>query len=98
MAKTLNLWEMDTSRMPTDPNERAALLGKLIEMTKKMMAEGQILDWGILAGGGGGYAIAEGTEADALKRVMQFTPYIKFQVQPVLSIDEVAEVMKSLMG
>ena len=98
MSKFLNLWEVDSSKMPTDPNERAALWGKQLEMTKKMLDEGQITDWGIFAGGGAGYAIAEGTEADTLKRTMQFAPYTKFQVHPVLSIGEVAEVMKSMMG
>ena len=98
MPKFLNLWEVDSSKMPTDPNERAALMGKQIEMTKKMLNEGQINDWGIFAGGGAGYTISEGSEADILKRVMQFMPYCKFQVHPVLSIDEVAEVMKSMRG
>ena len=98
MPKFLNLWEVDNSKMPTDPNERASLIGKQIEMTKKMLDEGQISDWGIFAGGGAGYAIGEGTEADIFKRTMQFGPYIKFQVYPVLSIDEMSEVMKSLMG
>jgi hypothetical protein len=98
MAKWLTLWEVDTSRTPTDPKERAALWGKQVEATKKMLAEGQILDWGLFAGGGGGYSIAEGTEADALKRILQFSPYIKFKVQPVLPIDAVAEVLQSLMG
>ena len=98
MPKYLNLWEVDNSRMPTDPNERAALLGKQLEMTKKMLDEGQITDWGIFAGGGAGYAIGEGTEADMLKRTMPFMPLIKFQVHPVLSIDEVAQVMKSMTG
>ncbi len=98
MAKYLNLWEVDNSKMPTDPNERAALLGEQIEMTKKMLDEGQITDWGLFAGGGAGYAIGEGTEADMLKRTMPFMPLIKFHIHPVVSIDEVAEVMKSMMG
>jgi len=98
MPKFLNLWEVDNSKMPTDPNERAALLGKQIEMTKKMLDEGQITDWGIFAGGGAGYAIGEGTEADMLKRTMSFMPLIKSHIHPVVSIDEVAEVMKSMMG
>ena len=98
MAKFLNLWETDSSKMPTDPKERAAIYGRQIEMTKKMLAEGQITDWGLFAGGGAGYAIGEGTAADVLKRTMQFAPYIKFHAHPVLSIDEMSEVMKSLMG
>ena len=96
MAKYLNLWEVDSSKMPTDPEERAAVIGKSIEMTKKMLAEGQITDWGIFAGGGAGYAIGEGPETELFKHTMQFGPYYKFHIHPVLSIDEVAEVMKSL--
>ena len=71
MSKTLSLWEIESSKWPTDPNEMAALIGKQIEMTKKMLAEGQLTDWGIFAGGGAGYAIGEGTEADTFKRTMQ---------------------------
>ena len=98
MSKFLNLWEVDSSKMPMDLNERAAVMGKLLEMTKKMLDEGQVNDWGIFAGGGAGYAVAGGTEAETLKRTMQFAPYIKFQVHPVLSVNEVAEVMKSMTG
>ena len=98
MSKFLTLWEIDNSRWPADSKERAALIGKQLEMTKKMLDEGKITDWGIFAEGGAGYSIGVGTEADTLKRTMQFAPYIRFKVQPVLSIAEAAEVMKSLMG
>lgn len=96
MAKYLNLWEIDNSKMPTDPKERAALQTKQLEMIKKMLAEGQILDWGLFAGGGAGYAIAEGTESDMLRRTMPFGAYVKFHIQTVLSADEVIDVMKSM--
>ena len=98
MPKVLNLWEMDNSRMPTDPTERAALIGKLMEMTKKMLDEGKIQDWGVFAGGGAGYGIGDMSAMDTLKNSMQFAPYVKFHPQQALSIDEAAEVMKSLMG
>ena len=98
MAKFINLWEGDASKMPADPRQRAEIFGKLIEMTKKMLAEGKISDWGQFAGGGGGYVIAEGTAMDILKMQMLFAPYIKSHVHPVLSVDEVAEVMKSMKG
>jgi hypothetical protein len=96
MAKYLILWEEDTSRVPADPNERAALISKQMELTKKALDERQVTDWGIYAGGNAGYAISERTPADALMGVMQFSPYIKFQVHPVLSLAEAAEVMKSM--
>ena len=98
MSKILNLWEMDYSRMPVNPSERAALLGKQMEMTKKMLDEGRISDWGVFAGGGAGYGIGPGDATEVLKNVMAFVPYVKFQSHPVLSIDEVAVVMKSMTG
>ncbi len=98
MSKFINLWEIDSSKMPHDPKEIAALRWKQVEMTKKMLDEGQISDWGIYAGGGAGYAISEGTAMDSLRNTMQFSPYITIRIYPVLSVDEVAEVMKSMMG
>ena len=98
MSKFLVLWESDSSKVPIDPKERAALLEKLTEMTKKMLHVGQISDWGMFAGGGVGYTVGEGTEADVYKLTMQFAPYIRFKVHPVLSINQVAQVMKSMMG
>ena len=85
------------SKVPTDPNEQAALTQKQMEMTKKALDEGQITDWGIFAGGGAGYAIGEGNATDMFSGAMQFSPYVKFKAMTVLSIDEVAEVMKSMM-
>jgi hypothetical protein len=96
MAKFLNLWEVVPGSMPVDPKQRAELLGKMMEMTKKALDDHQITDWGIFPGGSGGYAIGEGTAADTLKGTMQFAPYIRFTVHPVLSLKEMADVMKSM--
>ena len=96
MPRILNLWEMDMSRMPADPSERMALLGKQLETTKKMLDEGRISDWGLFAGGGAGYGIGPADAAEVLKNIMVFVPYVKFHSHPVLSIDEVAEVMRSM--
>jgi hypothetical protein len=98
MAKFLILWETEFGRLSTDPNEQAAVLGKMMEMTKQAMDKGDITDWGIYAGGAAGYGIAEGTAVDALRGAMLFMPYVKFQVHPVLSMGEVAELMKSMTG
>jgi len=98
MSKILNLWESDMSKLPLDPNERAALWGKQIEATKKMLDEGRIYDWGLFAGGGGGYGISPADAPQVLQNVIQFSPYIKFSSHLVLSIDEVVEVLNSLKG
>ena len=98
MAKFINLWERDESKWPTDPRERAEISGKLMEMTKKLLAEGKISDWGQFASGRGGYVMAEGTAMDILKMQMLFAPYIISHVHHVLSLDEMAEAMKSMKG
>ena len=98
MAKVLNLWESDMSKLPADPNERMALWGKQLEVTKKMLDEGRIYDWGLFSSGGGGYGIAPADATAVLKNVMQFVPHIKFSSQLVLSIDEVVEVLNSMKG
>jgi hypothetical protein len=84
MAKSLNLWEVVPGTMPTDPKERGAILGKMGEMTKKMMDDGLVLDWGVFPGGSAGYAS------------MAFAPYYKFEIRQVLSLAEAMQAMQSM--
>ena len=97
MAKYLITWESDMSRVPTDPKERAAMRMKMLEMTKQNLKEGKISDWGIFLGGFKGYAIGQGSAIDMAIGTAQFSPYVTFNVQEVLSVDEMLEAMKSLM-
>jgi hypothetical protein len=96
MSKFLILWEGVPGYMPADPKERAVIIGKMMEMTKKALAERQVKDWGLFPEGDAGYSVVEGTEADVLKISLQFTPYIRGKVHSVLSLKEVGEVMKSM--
>jgi len=98
MSKFLVLWEGVPGIMSTDPKQRIEVLGKLMEGVKQGLDSGQTKEWGIFPGGGAGYAIVEGTAADSLKTSMMFQPYIRFTVHPVLSLKEMGEVMKSMMG
>ena len=96
MSKFLILWEDVPGTMPADPKKRAEITGKMMEMTKKALDDRQITDWGLFASGNAGYGIGEGTASDMLKGAMQFDPYVKFTVHPVLSLKEVMQVMKSM--
>ena len=98
MAKYLITWESNMSMMPTDPKEQAAMRMKLLEMTKQNLKEGKISDWGIFLGGYKGYAIGQGSATDMAIGTAQFSPYVTFNVQEVLSVDEMLEAMKSLMA
>jgi len=98
MSKYLITWEADESIWPADLKEQGALASKLGEMVKQSMKEGKTLDWGIFIGGDKGYSVGEGNAVDLYKDLQRYHPYINFNVQEVLSIDEVLEVMKSMMG
>jgi hypothetical protein len=98
MSKFLILWEGVPGYMPADPKQRGEITGKMMEMTKKALDERQISEWGIFSNGSAGYAMSEKTEADVLRGAMQFAPFFKFTVHPVLSLKEAGEVMKSMMG
>lgn len=96
MAKSLNLWEVVPGTMPTDPKERGAILSKMGEITKKMMDDGLVLDWGVFPGGSAGYAISAGEAIDGFKASMLFAPYFKFEIRSVLSLDEAMQAMQSM--
>ena len=96
MAKYLVMWESDMSRASANPKEQMERETKHVEMTKQAMKEGQVKDWGVFVGGHGGYALCEGIGIDRLKGVMPFYPYLKFNVQEVLTLGELSDVMKSM--
>jgi hypothetical protein len=96
MSKYLILWESVPGAMPTDPAQRAALIGKMVEMTKTSLNDGDITEWGIFSTGSAGYAIAGKDAANNFKGAMQFAPYYKFTPYEVLSLDEAARIMQSM--
>ncbi len=96
MAKVLILWETNFSSLPSDPAAQAAIWGRFGEITKKAMDSGKVKDWGIFAGGFAGYSIADEATTETLSRALQFSPYIKATVHPVLSLPEVMKVMQSM--
>ncbi len=82
--------------MPADPQERMKLIMSHIEMTKKDLDSGVVKMWGVSPGGGQGFSIAEGDAKELMAGTMKYTPYYKFGVKPMLSIDEVIDAMKSM--
>ena len=98
MAKYFMTWEVNQSLMPTDPKELAATVIKMGEMVKQGMKEGRTTDWGIFVDGAKGYSVGEASALDLYKNLQMYAPYIKFNVQEVLSIDDVLETFKSMMG
>ena len=96
MPKYCMIWEVDPTRVPIDPKERGALWSGMTEMIKQQMKDGTTLDWGCFVGETRGYSIGEQSEVGFAKTVQQYYPYVTFQVHQVMSVDEIAEVAKSL--
>ena len=99
MAKFLTLWEHDMSRIPDDPKEQLRVNTMLVNMVKEDMKRGVTLDWGMFAGGGlGGYAICEGTELEITMENLKYSPYITCTTYPILSVNQVEELIAKLQG
>ncbi len=96
MPKYLITWEVDRSKAPIDPKERGALWSGMVEIIKQQMKDGITLDWGCFVGETKGYSIGNQSAVDLAKTLQQFYPLIDFQVQQVMSVDEIGEVAKSL--
>ena len=96
MARYLLLWEIDRDKVPVDRKERAALWGPMIETVKQEMKEGTCLDWGAYAGGMKGYSIEEGDEMTISNTAQSYIPYVTFEVHPILSVDQMAQLVDNL--
>ena len=96
MAKYLVLWEAVPENMPKDPTEQGKLFSHFMEIVQKTMAEGRTKDWGIFPGGNGGYSVHEGTPGTSFNTALQYMPYFKFDVKPVLTATEVGKAMQAM--
>lgn len=98
MGKYLMIWDLNLEHTPVDPKERGAGYELLVAMIKQDMERGSTKDWGNFVGEGSGYCVVEGSEIEISKMVQQYTPYVRFRTHPVISLEQVDEVIKSLAG
>lgn len=96
MGKYLALWEVDHSRVPVSPQEKAAGWSLLVNMVKEDMKKGIVKDWGAFVGEINGYAVSEGTEVEIGKMNTRYAPFVRFKVYAIASLPEVEQVIKSL--
>ena len=96
MGKYLILWEIDRTRVPADPQQRATAWKPLIEMVKQDMKEGKTKDWAAFVGGLKGYSVAEGTEVEVASLLLRFAPFVHFKTHPITSLSQVEETIKAV--
>ena len=94
MGRYLVLWQLDKSKMPVNPKERAAAYTPLVAMVKQSVEMGKVKDWGTFAGEGRGYNIFEGTELELSLQLEQYVPFADFEVHPLMSLGQVEEMIK----
>ncbi|MFC2163593.1 DUF3303 domain-containing protein [Acidobacteriota bacterium] len=96
MAKYFVLWEMDPTRVPEDPKERAAGWTLLMSMVKQDMQKGFTKDWGAIPGELNGYFIIEATEVELMMVAEQYNPYVSFQVHPVATVAQIDQLLEAM--
>jgi hypothetical protein len=92
----LILSEMDYSKLPVDTAERWKILMPFGEMIKKDMDSGELLMYGSSPSGRRGFMVSKQSPKEIYAKLSLSAPYVKTEVLPMLSLDEVMEVAKEM--
>ena len=86
-------WHVDNSKMPATPEETGKLFISMLETVEAGLHTGKLKDWGQLGNGQDGYAITELSEEALFVCMVQWMPFITFEVFPVVSADQSMEAL-----
>jgi hypothetical protein len=99
MTKFLMSWELKQEAIPEDPADAAKLWLAQLDMIKDQIKAGTTADWGLFPGEMAGYSISgDTTEEDLNTTLLQWTPYVNFEVKAVLTPDQAIASIKKSMG
>jgi hypothetical protein len=90
MTKYHIKWQLNPLTTPEEPEKRVKLWISMLEMVKADLKSGRFMDWGAHSDINSGYCIGEGSETDVFTSLLKWTPYVIFDVKPVLNVDQVA--------
>ena len=93
---SLILWKAENTLFPLNPEERRTLIMSMAEGVKKNLESKTFTMWGISAGGGQGFTVSEKEPREIYAATAPYFPYIKFEITPMLSIDEMIDTIKSM--
>jgi len=96
MAKYILLWEVDSTRTPEDGKTKKAQWLGFQDMVARHLKEGLMKAWGGFVGEMKGFAIFEGSATDLHTITATWTPFVKFNVREILSVEEVNKATKAL--
>jgi len=69
----------------------------MLQMVKEDIAKGVHKDWGMSVNGAMGYTITELSEKEIFANIMRFQPYIQFEIHPIISADELGNILQAAM-
>ena len=93
----LILLETDHSLLPKDTNEKMKIIASQMELGKKDLDSGELKMAGMSPDGQNGFVISTQDVKAIYTRAQMLGPYMKLKkVMPMLSIDEVVDVMKEM--
>ena len=96
MPRYLMIWELDTTKVPIIPKERAAAWSPMLNMVEQDLKSGILKDWGTTIGEMSGYGVAEGSEVEIANMSQKYIPFVHFETHPLMSVSEMREVVKKL--
>jgi hypothetical protein len=96
MTRFYMRWQLDPLFTPHSPEERVKLWLTMLEMAKADLRSGSLTDWGICSDSSAGYCIAETDEKTLHATILKWMPYIRFDVKPVLTVDQVIANIKQV--
>lgn len=97
MGKYLILWETDPTKFPDDRKQIGRANELLVAAVKEDFKKGKLKDWGAFMAETNGYAVIEGEPVEISIMLNQYAPFVRFTVKQIHSIDDVAEINKSLL-
>jgi hypothetical protein len=97
MPRYLMTWELDTTKVPINPKERATAMLPMIQMVKQDMQSGLIKEWGSYIGEMKGFGVCEGSEEEVAKMTQKYIPIVQFSTHPFGTVDFMENLFKEMM-
>ena len=96
MPRYLMTWELDTTKVPIGPKERAAAWLPMIQMVKQDMQSGLLKEWGTYIGELRGFGVCEGSEEAVGKMAQKYIPFVNFTTHPAATVDQAEKLFKEM--
>lgn len=96
MPRYLMTWELDATKVPVNPKERAAAWLPMLQMVRQDMQNGLMKAWGSYLGEMNGFGLAEGSEEEVTRMAQKYVPFVQFTTHPALTIDQMEKMAKEM--